>query len=568
MTNGGTGYTSATTVSFSGGGGSGAAATAIVGAIPGIQSGMGIYADAALSSRIGFVSEDMSYNGLDSYTALETEQSRYEIVAANFYADESWEGIYGVSGAGRAWYFDGNYFSRIYAIPLDQDDSAEKDKPRHICNYRYHLALGYRSGTVLFSVIGEPEDFDGQLGAGQIGVGDPVTGILPLPGQYLAVFCENSIWGVTGKIVEEFSLENISPYSGAIEYSVVAIGSKPIFCDTMGISTLEQSDKYGNFLGNRLSHKISPWLLPRLSVAGRGYADGNTSGLIAAFPVRSKNQYRLWFRDGAQLVMSFVGPENEPQFTLSRYLLAGYQGFGDEGDIADNYTTQALSNATDKLVLLAVTSDVDSQGKEVILFSADLVKSRNTAGATATYLPNYVFRADYTNQFNDYLLTDGENPLIVRPLGIPAYVDTAFSTVENPFARKSIRKVRVEGTTRGVASVSIITEKNYSVPDFAGNVIVSCPLNRVDQLPWNDQANFKATSNIANVAETDRVVLIRLAGLTTEKKKILDGSSMGFFSKYYTTKTPEPGDGRVHYCEPPHYLQLLLIQYEEGRQDA
>lgn len=562
ITNGGTGYTSATTVTFSApGAGTTATGTVVVGALPGIQSGMGIYLDSGLTTRIGFVSSDMEYNGLDSYTALEEEQSRYQIISANFYADEAWEGIYGVSGAGRAWYFDGNYFSRIYAVPLEVEESERKDKPRHICNYRFHLALGYKSGSVQFSKIGEPDNFDFVLGATEVGIGDRVTGIFPLPGQYLAVFCENSIWGITGKTVSEFSLENISPYSGAIEYSVVAIGDKPIYCDTMGISTLEQSDKYGNFLGNRLSHKVSPWLLPRLSKES-----SNNYGIITAYPVRNKNQYRVWFKDGYQLVMSLVGPEQEPQFTFTNYIFGGTQ---DESGTppADDYETVVITNGSDRPHLLAVCSEVDKYGREQILFSLDIEKSRILENSSTT-IRNFVYKADYTNQFSTYvaIVGLGEPTFTPKPMAIPAYFLTAFSTVENPFAQKTVRKARLEGTTRGIAALSLVTEKNYQKPDLAANTLTDVSLNNPDQLPINNLNEFKPASRIGNIAETDRVVVMQVANTTRTKLKVLNGTAIGFKKLYYTTRDPDSGSW--HYCEPSHYVQLMLIQYEEGRQDA
>lgn len=564
VTNGGTGYTSATTVTFSAPpAGVTATGTVVVGALPGIQSGMGIYLDSNLTTRIGFVSSDMTYNGLDSYTAIEEAESRYQIISANFYADEAWEGIYGVSGAGRAWYFDGSYFSRIYAIPLKVDGSATKDKPRHICNYRFHLALGYKSGSVQFSKIGEPENFDFVLGATEVGIGDRVTGIFPLPGQYLAVFCENSIWGITGKTTPEFSLENISPYSGAIEYSVVAIGDKPIYCDTMGISTLEQSDKYGNFLGTRLSHKVSPWLLPRLTKEA-----SNNYGIIAAYPVRAKNQYRVWFKDGYQLVMSFVGPEQEPQFTLTNYILGGTQ---DESGTppADGYETVIITQGSDKPHLLAVCSEVDSYGQEQIMFSLDTVKSRILENSN-TSIRNFVYKADYTNQFGTYVAIAGLSGLtfLPKPFAIPAYFQTAFSTVENPFFNKSIRKLRLEGTSRGVATISVATDYNYTEPDFASDVLVDVSLNKPEQLPLTNPTIYKAASRVGNVAETGRVIVVLLGGTSETKKKVLDGTAIGFKKIYYSTRDTATNQGSWHYCEPAHYVQLMLIQYEEGRQDA
>lgn len=551
ITNGGTNHSGNFSVVFSGGGGSGAAATAVIGSTPGVMKGYGVYLDSSLNNRVGIVEDTMSYNGLDTYSALKTNESRYEIVSANFYADENWEGIYGVSGAGRAFYYDGRYFSRIYAIGLDAEDSETKDKPRHVCNYRYHLALGYRSGSVLFSKVGEPEVFDGLEGAGEVGIGDRITGIVPLPGQYLAVFCESSIWGITGKLVEEFSLENIVPNSGAIEYTIVQLGDKPIYCDNQGITTLEQSDKYGNFLGNRLSHKVSPWLLPRLRKSTKMLSNQ----VVAAYPVRKKNQYRVWFQDGMQLVMTMIGPEEEAQFTFTRFMFPHPQN---------------LTTVVDHVVPLALSSNVDSKGEEHILFSIDRFKSRGvvqleTGDAPVYCLPNYLYRADYTNSFGvRYDSTFG----LTQPVAIPAYFQTAFSTVENPFFNKTVRKARLEGTHRGLAQLALYTDKNYQTP----SLVTDTPTD-VSLAPYTAGTAFRASddfypaSKMGNVAETDRVVTMLVSNHNSADAVTFDGVE----ETYYVTDGLTDGIQTVEppfMSQPSHYAQLILVQYEEGKEDA
>src|SRR5690606_7936985 len=138
--------------------------------------------------------------------------------------------------------------------------------PRHIAYHAGHLALGFRSGSLQFSALGEPELFglEGALqGATEMPQGDRITGLLPLNGMTLAVFCENSIRAISGSVSTDFAQQVLAATTVAVQYTVVDVGM-PIYCDRRGIATLALSEKYGDFVGQRLSYSISPWLTPRL----------------------------------------------------------------------------------------------------------------------------------------------------------------------------------------------------------------------------------------------------------------------------------------------------------------
>jgi hypothetical protein len=99
------------------------------------------------ATRVGQVTAVRS-NSLPSKADILEEESRYQFITANFYGNDEWDAFYGVSGAGRAFSYDDTYFVTIFT----QDDD-EKDKPRHIAYHHWHLALGFRSGSVQFSVV-------------------------------------------------------------------------------------------------------------------------------------------------------------------------------------------------------------------------------------------------------------------------------------------------------------------------------------------------------------------------------------------------------------------------------
>lgn len=255
----------------------------------------------------------MSYNGLPSQKAVVNNRSRYVFITSNFYGDEELTSIYGVNGVGRSFAYNGDFFYTIQ----DHPDSA-KDKPRHVAYHHGHLALGYKEGRVDISVLGAPYNFSGLDGASSWALGDAVGGLLPLSGTILGVFCQNSIWGISGTTVDNFSTQIISPKMGAIEYTVTDMGF-PVYANAYGVYTLSQTQQYGDYLGTPMSQSVSPWLRPRL-------VRKNTTDkeVVVAWPVRSKNQYRIAFADGYIMSMTInSGIQAAPTFSFQKYTVGG-----------------------------------------------------------------------------------------------------------------------------------------------------------------------------------------------------------------------------------------------------
>jgi hypothetical protein len=251
----------------------------------------------------------MRYNGLPSAAAVVENRSRYQFITANFFAVRQLDSIYGAHGLPRAFAYNGDFFYKIYTQP-----EAEKDQPRHVAYHHGHLALGFDDGRTDISVIGQPYNYDGALGASEWSIGDKVTGLLPLSGTILGIFGSKSIWGLNGTTVDNFSTQVITPNIGAIEYTVTDMGF-PVYANAYGIYTLAQTQQYGDYLGTPMSQDISPWLRPRLV---RKYTSDKE--VVVAWPVRSKNQYRIAFADGYIMSMTLnAGQQSAPTFSFQQY---------------------------------------------------------------------------------------------------------------------------------------------------------------------------------------------------------------------------------------------------------
>ena len=285
----------------------------------------------------------MKYNALPTQQQVLGNRSRYEFITENFYGDPDLNSMYGVHGLPRAFAYNGDFFYKIYT----QAD-AEKDSPRHVANHHGHLALGFYGGRVDISVAGEPYNFNGVDGASSWAFGDKVVGLLPLSGTILGVFGAKSVWGISGTTVDNFATQVISPNMGAVEYTITDMGF-PVYANSYGIYTLNQTQQYGDYLGQPMSQDISPWLRPRLI---RKLTSDKE--VVCAFPVRSKNQYRLCFSDGYVTSMTLNG-QQIPTFSFQKYF---YTPEGDE--LPDNLFSYP------SIVPAAVSSELDESGEERI----------------------------------------------------------------------------------------------------------------------------------------------------------------------------------------------------------
>lgn len=243
---------------------------------------------------------------------LKTNNTRYQWGTFNFYGQSGTLAAYGVTGATRAFWATKNYYGTIRT----QSDSA-KDQPKYIAFHANRLALGFKTGSVIFSAVGVPYDIEGFDGAIEIATGDDITGLLELPGDTLAVFGRRTIRKITGS-ASDMALGTISGNSGAFDYTACLVGANAVYTNASGVTTLEQTSAYGDFVGRRISDKISNWLRPKLTKTGTNIEDG---GVVVAYVVRAKNQYRLFLQTG-EMVTFTMNPDNVT-CTFQNYALSG-----------------------------------------------------------------------------------------------------------------------------------------------------------------------------------------------------------------------------------------------------
>lgn len=286
----------------------------------GQQIRSGIANDGALYALTGSVARRVY---MPSSKDLTRNKSRYEWLVANFTRSVVFEQLFGVSGAGLAFSFDGKYFIRIRT-----GLSKALDRPRHLAEHNFQLALGYSFGDVAFSDLGFPESFSATFegaspasntigfvgGSTTVSVSDPVHGMLRLPEQSLAVFCENSIRRITGA-GGVFTEQVVRAGHGITEYTARNVNGMVVFTDSLGVMLLRPTDLFGQLLPQYVSSSIAELL----SEAEMSSLAGPHPRILFAHAFNNKNQYRIFFNDGSYVAMTLVGAEMEPQFWVGQY---------------------------------------------------------------------------------------------------------------------------------------------------------------------------------------------------------------------------------------------------------
>ena len=296
------------------------------------------------SQLIAMSENSLTRNVMDWSTLLNNQgqdpnQSKYQYDIGNFTAVAGFEAIYGVSGAGPAFMYDGYAFTRMYTGIGAEDE----DTPRHVKVHQGRLFLGYESGTVVFSDANNPLSYDAAIGtAGFIPITSPIRGLMKLNGDTLAQMTQNGVTMIQGDVSQGPYAGDISPDVGCVEYTAQNTGQY-MYTSFRGIQNLRATQAYGDFDTSQFSWDVWSWLRPRVQTSA--FFESNNIGVINSLAVRNKSQYRLMFADGYQLTATFLREGEMPQFTIQYYV----QADGTTPHTWDVVTAGVESNGRDRL---------------------------------------------------------------------------------------------------------------------------------------------------------------------------------------------------------------------------
>lgn len=278
------------------------AATAIVKNVV-LTSGTWATGDAAgrliLSGKTGtFASEsikvganaDVATISADSIAITLLPDGRYETIFYNFTGSAGTRMIYGCDGVNKGFQFDGVTYTPIVT-------GMAKDQPTHVYAHKYQLFFSF-AGSAQHSGPGTPLAWTPILGAAELAVGDTITGFTSEYGNdaggALAIYSRNSIHILYGSGSKDWQLIRYRDDIGAYPYTVQQVGLT-MMVDDRGITSLGQSQDFGNFLHSTLSTLIQPHIITKKALS------------CSSCIVRDKNQYRIFFRDKSALYITMEG---------------------------------------------------------------------------------------------------------------------------------------------------------------------------------------------------------------------------------------------------------------------
>lgn len=342
---------------------------------------------------------------------LDNNRSRYEMIQANFYGQDKFDAIYGVTGAGPAFCFDGANIIKIRS-PLSPQD----DLPRHIAKHGISLGLGYFGGALLLTTPGNPFEVRGEKGATALEVGDRIMALTPMSGDALGILCQSMSVLLRGLTQLSYFQSTLSARRGAIEYTSADMGSV-VVADSFGLFLADAPETYAPAERNYLSVRVESWLRDRLQALAN--TEQRFLRPVAALAVRAKNQYRLFFRDGYILTLT---QKTETEFTMQRYYAPRPDDFSSDTPWAPR----------------ALASGIDASGRERLFCSFAGIKA------------GYLYEIEGGNTF------DGDS--------IPHFVSFNPVTPKGGSSITRYDRIFLYGAGQGYAPISL----RRSV-DYAGN---------------------------------------------------------------------------------------------------
>ena len=241
------------------------------------RAGGNFAAGAATSTGSGSV----TLGGAQTAITFAVPSGRFEFVNGNFGGSQATYCMYGCDGKNRAFEFDGTVF-----VPIRTGMTS--DAPSHIAIHQNQLFLSF-GASLQHSAPGEPYSWNAIIGAGELAIGEDITGLTTQPGAEsggaLSILSRNATFTLYGTGVTDWKLVSFKNEAGAYPYTHQKISGRTVIYDERGICDLATSQNYGNFEDATLSLQIKNDLTPKNSLTS------------ASAIIREKNQYRIFFTD-------------------------------------------------------------------------------------------------------------------------------------------------------------------------------------------------------------------------------------------------------------------------------
>ena len=268
-------------------------------------SGAGAFADADVLTVAATVARTLMISAVPTVQTIGVGTA-FDFVNYNFFGRDDFERMYGVSGAGLPFEWDGTMF-------LELQTGVTGYTPIKISAHQGHLFIGYKEGSVIYSGLGKPRSYEATDGAAEFAIGDELTDMIPGYKDTLFVYGRNRTNYLIGTSSADFQLKTLSDEAGAMGRTVQLM-DEPVGLDDRGFRNVATTEKFGDFSIATISEPIRP-LLDRKREGG--------ILPVVSVRIRRKSQYRLWFDDGDCVIIGYVrrGDAVRLEYTRAEYYL-------------------------------------------------------------------------------------------------------------------------------------------------------------------------------------------------------------------------------------------------------
>ena len=150
-------------------------------------------------------------------------------------------------------------------------------------NHMFYAGMSAEPNTIIFSAIGDENDFTTSNGAGSLNVDSTIVALKSFRGE-LIIFCEDRIYKLAGASRTDFAIAPISRNVGCSDaFSIQEIGGAVIFLAPDGLRTIAGTARIGDVELGTVSKQIQD------RIGDIGF--NNISSVV----IRDKSQYRLFY---------------------------------------------------------------------------------------------------------------------------------------------------------------------------------------------------------------------------------------------------------------------------------
>lgn len=357
-----------------------------------------------------------------SSAIVQTVSGRYELFVHNFRGSINSERMYGADGVNRGFEWDGTVF-----VPINTGMTT--DTPKHVCVHAEQLFFSF-GPSAQHSGIAEPYLWSAVLGAGEIAVGDTITGFMSQPGSTgaaaLLIATRNKAFMLYGNNASDWVLTVAQQDAGVIAYTMQHLNGI-IALDDRGVTYVGTSQNYGNFAQNTITRRVQKFINTQRSLS------------VASCRVREKNQYRLFYSNNKALYITMQGNKvvgmlpielaDTPTCTDSEELTDGTEGifFGDttgyvyrmdkgtsfDGDSIDAYLILHYNNLKSPQIdkrfrKLSLEVSGDSYAEMSVSYELGYASTRISQPGASTTIESDLSSADWDGFTWDDFFWDGQ----------------------------------------------------------------------------------------------------------------------------------------------------------------